>query len=741
MRQAELERAAESARAEEAGHRVLVERQRRRYQLGLAASIVILSIMGGLSFALWAQQREARVARADLALGEATNVRDQAKRNPDDPAGWEAAAKAVADASRAVREAGIADIEERLATLRGEVRSQLESARRDRKLINALATARDSKQDLRHSGVDAEYMRAFRAAGLDIDGDPAEEIGSKIRARSGAVDAVVAALDDWALERRAAKQPMSRWRRPLEAARAADPDTFRDRARAALLQSEPKVRENELTALASNPAAAELSPQSALLLAAALRELKAFKPAVELLRAVTSRHPDDVWANYELAATLQSLPAGRNEALRYYSEARVRRPETAHSLGHLLDQMGRSEEAVGVFADLVHRRPHDSRHLTCYGGVLKNLRRPEADRILAQAVREGRAEVERVPDDALVHENLAYALRNLGELDESVVEYRKAIRLEPEDSSIHVRLAGVLQDQGKFDEAIASYREAIRLKPDNAQLHVTLAFSINARQSALDPAHRDEVIAELRLAQRMDPEYAEAHCSLAMILSEIGDYAGAVAEAHRGQEMYCQQRGQPFTPSSMTEGTERMLALANRLPDIVTGNYVPQGVDEQVSVAGIAYNRKCYATSAQSWEQAFDAKPALGEDRQAQHRYNAACSAALAAAGKGQNEPTPDSDARVKLRRMALGWLKAELAAWAKIVDATKPENTPPIVRTLEHWRRDTDLASVRDAAGLDLLPVDEQRAYRALWTEHANLLAKARANSKTDAVCDQAAG
>ena len=50
--------------------------------------------------------------------------------------------------------------------------------------------------------------------------------------------------------------------------------------------------------------AAQLQPPSALLLAAFLRDLKAIEPALALLRAVAARHPDDIWANYELAATL-----------------------------------------------------------------------------------------------------------------------------------------------------------------------------------------------------------------------------------------------------------------------------------------------------------------------------------------------------------------------------------------------------------------------------------------------------
>ena len=183
MRQAELERAAESARAEEAGHRVLVERQRRRYQLGLAASIVVLSMLGGLLFAIWAQEREARVTRAERALTDAITARNKAQETPTEPAAWEAAAKAVSDAARPVREAGVPEIEERLAVLRGEVRSQLEAARRDRPLLNAVANVRSSKQDLRHSGADAEYTRAFREAGLDIDGDSPEEVGAKLRAR------------------------------------------------------------------------------------------------------------------------------------------------------------------------------------------------------------------------------------------------------------------------------------------------------------------------------------------------------------------------------------------------------------------------------------------------------------------------------------------------------------------------------------------------------------------------------
>ncbi len=159
-------------------------------------------------------KRQARVARALLALSEATRLRDLAKEKPEVTALWLAAEKGVSDANRAVDEAGVQEVAQRLAVLGGEVRSGLEAARRDRALLDAVAKLRSSKQDQRHSGADAEYARAFGEAGLDVDRESPEAVGAKLRARPGALDAAVAALDDWALERRAGKQPLARWREP-----------------------------------------------------------------------------------------------------------------------------------------------------------------------------------------------------------------------------------------------------------------------------------------------------------------------------------------------------------------------------------------------------------------------------------------------------------------------------------------------------------------------------------------------
>ncbi len=93
-------------RADEAGRRAAVERQRRRYQLGLAASVLVLSAVGGLSVTYWLHERQAKAARAELALKEASLLRGQADLAPDDVVKWEAAARQIESAASALAEGG-----------------------------------------------------------------------------------------------------------------------------------------------------------------------------------------------------------------------------------------------------------------------------------------------------------------------------------------------------------------------------------------------------------------------------------------------------------------------------------------------------------------------------------------------------------------------------------------------------------------------------------------------------------
>ena len=104
------------------------------------------------------------------------------------------------------------------------------------------------------------------------------------------------------------------------------------------------------------------------------------------------------------------------------------------------------------------------------------------------------------------------------------------------------------------------------------------------------------------------------------------------------------------------------------------------------------------------------------------HRYNAACSAALTAAGQGKDEPKPDEKMRMRFRQQALDWLRAELAAAKKFAEAN-PKARPAVQSALKRWQTDPELTGVREEAAIAKLPADEQAAWRQLWAEVAELL------------------
>jgi hypothetical protein len=54
-----------------------------------------------------------------------------------------------------------------------------------------------------------------------------------------------------------------------------------------------------------------------------------------------------------------------------------------------------------------------------------------------------------------------------------------------------------------------------------------------------------------------------------------------------------------------------------------------------------------------------------------------------------------------------------------------EPGNKPLVVKTLQHWKADGDLAGVRDADALAKLPEPERAEWIKLWDEVDALLAK----------------
>ncbi len=251
-------------------------------------------------------------------------------------------------------------------------------------------------------------------------------------------------------------------------------------------------------------------------------------------------------------------------------------------------------------------------------------------------------------------------------------------------------------------------------------------FHYNLSNTFLDLRKPDEAITELREVIRLAPGFAEAHCNLGHALGAKGEHAESLAEFRRGHELGSKRPGWRYPSREWVAEAERAAAITQRLPAVLKGEDKPGDAAEGLAFAQLCYNSGRYAAAARLWADALAADAKLADDRQAVHRYNAACAAAMAASGAGKDERPPDDTARAKLRKQALAWLKAELAVWAKLLESAPPDAKAFIVQTLKHWQGDTDLAAVRDDKAIEALPEADRAAWRALWADVSALLEKA---------------
>ena len=183
---------------------------------------------------------------------------------------------------------------------------------------------------------DAEYAAAFRKAGLDLDASETQKAGAWIAGQIAPVE-LAAFLDDWAMVRRNAGADENAVGRLVAAARAADPDLWRDALRtgswakgAAALEALHKLAGDE-KALEAQPA------ESLLLLALRLKAAGDRRAAARLLRRAWRLRPDDFWVNFDLAHSRGAESGSANavfphpeEAVRHLTAALAVRPRQRH---------------------------------------------------------------------------------------------------------------------------------------------------------------------------------------------------------------------------------------------------------------------------------------------------------------------------------------------------------------------------------------------------------------------------
>ena len=266
------------------------------------------------------------------------------------------------------------------------------------------------------------------------------------------------------------------------------------------------------------------------------------------------------------------------------------------------------------------------------------------------------------------------------------------VQPDPKSAASHHNLGIALFNQDKMDEAITEFRETMHLDGD----------------------HVGDASFNLGLTLRRVGRYEEALELFRGLPQRIRDEPGSSEE----RRAILNRRVQ----NELAE-TGRLAALAARLPAMIRGDEKPRDAAEGLAFAYLAYHNRQFGPSARLFVGAFRADPKLAEDMTAWNRYNAACAAARAATGKGDDKPPLSEPEQARWRKQALDWLKADLAHWTKLARSDLPEAKATAKQVLDHWKVDTNLAAIRDEDSLKNLPEEEREACRSLWAEVNALL------------------
>ncbi len=389
---------------------------------------------------------------------------------------------------------------------------------------------------------------------------------------------------------------------------------------------------------------------------------------------------------YALGRFEESLVA-HDRAIQLEPDSGPRLALAHNGRGNALSSLGRFPEALAAHDRALALDPALAWAHTGRGSALWGLGRVE------EAIAEHTEALRIQPDLAEAHCNLGSALLSKGDPEGAIREYREAIRIS-DHAPAHCNLGTALWNKGDRDGAIREYRDAIRSRGSFVEARYCLGIAL--AQSG-DP---DGAIRELEEAIRIRPDYAEVYIFLGTVLMGQGRFQEALPWLRKGDELGSKRANWTEPSRERIRLAERRLELEGSLDGVRSGEVQPRDAAERIELAGLFHAKALYADAARMYAGAFAEAPSLAEDLGTSHRYNAACSASLAAA-RGEADAA-------EWRDRALGWLRADLAA---------REKTPSgLVATLEHWKRDPDLAAVRD--NLEGLPAREREEWTRLWAD-----------------------
>jgi tetratricopeptide (TPR) repeat protein len=483
-----------------------------------------------------------------------------------------------------------------------------------------------------------------------------------------------------------------------------------------------------------------------------------FGRVVELAQRAANTDPRDYVLARALGAALYR--AGHYDgAVRQLNAAAALRPIPSpsvwlflalahHRLGHRDEARRHLEQAMKWAQETRQRKPDDN------GQAITWARLPWTERVALDALRreaekellgrEGPADFDAAlafyrdwardePTSPLAHHGLGVTLMRKGDLDNAMAAFRKAIEINGRYLPAHAALGSALMAKGEPVEAVLWLREAVKLPGSDSALwynlgkaHANLGEDREAAaafREAIRPrppqfGGRGSAADPRRLFARDSKLHAEAHCELAFALQRLGQPAEALKSLRTGHDLGSRTPGWPYPSAEWLKRAEHLAALEKGLPAILKGGQKTASPEDALELSAMCQARGHPVTAARLAADALQSKSPLGDDMGFRRRFLAACAAAQAACGSGEEAAKLTDAERESWRGQALTWLDADLAVWSRRLEKAPAKERGEIASTLQRWQRDPALGGVRDEAALAKLPNEVRDAWRKLWQE-----------------------
>jgi serine/threonine protein kinase/Flp pilus assembly protein TadD len=444
--------------------------------------------------------------------------------------------------------------------------------------------------------------------------------------------------------------------------------------------------------------------------------------AIVAYKQAIAADPDNATAHHGLAQVrnmvgLVLLESGREgEAIAEFREAIAIDVKLASAHVNLGNALWRLKDAAGAITAYRTAIDVDPAFAPAYANLGNALCQSDVPGAIAAC----KKAIELDEKLAVAWRNLGRALREQGDLPGAMAAYRTAINADSKDADTHYFLANALTKHGDLPAAIGEYEQALRCNPRFAMAHNNLGH-VRSQLGDLPGA-----IAAYNEAVKLDANFAEAYCNLGYALLRQGKFAEARDAYRRGHELGSRRSVWKASSAEWVKHAGRLADLDNQVTAILNGRDTPRSAGQCIEYAQLCSRKRFHVASARFYLEAFAKEPALADDLSRADRYQAACSAALAGTGQGNDAGLLDEQQRERSRQQALEWFRADLAAWTKRTQGSNQQDRAEADRKLRQWERNRDLAAVREEDALARLPEAERRQWQMLWADVSELRKRA---------------